>query len=614
MRNLTAHEIAQLQSQGNIATDWSRIFVADPVSLISIRNNYFEGEIRIGILDGTILADHDLSLPCGIYGCMLSNVTIGNRCALHQVRNISHYNVGDHCLLFNIGELTASANLTELPRMDVMNENGGRSISPCRGMRVSDAYLWARYRDHECLMERLRELTQQSLKQSHGYGIIGPGAVIKHTQEIHNVIIDSALDARTRIYDCIALTDGVIGCGCKLEYGIVAQRFLLGENVTLEYSLRLNDTVVGDNSTLARCEIGNSLIFPAHEQHHNNSFLIAALLQGQSNVAAGGTLGSNHNGRTADNELSAGRGFWPGLCVSVKHSSRFASYTLLAKADFPSELNITLPFALVNNNVAKNQLEVMPAYWWMYNMYALHRNINKFAKRDKRHFGYQHIEFDPFAPDTAEEMMVGRGLLRLWTEKAYQEHKGNSATTLTDALDQMQKVEVLGYGMEHNKRKTVILKAGAGYRAYEEMIIYYAMRQLTERFGNELPNVSWGKETRVQRWVNLGGQLVEGPEADRLIAEIENHVINSWEEIHQRLDSLWQQYPEAKCKHAYQMLCELSQRQSLNEQDWQQYLSRFAQIQQYVTDQVRLTRQKDETNEFRKMTYWNEGEMDAVLG
>ncbi|WP_457832412.1 hypothetical protein, partial [Staphylococcus aureus] len=79
---------------------------------------------------------------------------------------------------------------------------------------------------------------------------------------------------------------------------------------------------------------------PAHEQHHNNSFLCAALVMGQSNIAAGATIGSNHNSRSADGEIIMGRGFWPGLCVSLKHNSRFPSFTMINKGDYPAELDV----------------------------------------------------------------------------------------------------------------------------------------------------------------------------------------------------------------------------------------------------------------------------------
>ena len=82
---------------------------------------------------------------------------------------------------------------------------------------------------------------------------------------------------------------------------------------------------------------------------------------GQSNIAAGATIGSNHNSRAADGEIQAGRGFWPGLCVSLKHNSKFASFTIIAKGDFPAELNIPIPFSLVSNDIANDQLVIMPA-------------------------------------------------------------------------------------------------------------------------------------------------------------------------------------------------------------------------------------------------------------
>ena len=108
------------------------------------------------------------------------------------------------------------------------------------------------------------------------------------------------------------------------------------------------------------------------------------MVLGQSNVAAGATIGSNHNSRAADNEVQAGRGFWPGLAASLKHSSRFASFVLITQGSYPAELDVRLPFSLVSNNVAKDRLEIMPAFWWLYNMYALARNSHKFAARDRR--------------------------------------------------------------------------------------------------------------------------------------------------------------------------------------------------------------------------------------
>ena len=584
-RNLTRTEIEQLERQGNCAEDWSTLQVADPFCPDCVRNSTFMGAVSLGTIEKRLRTDGALTLPEGIYGSTLSNTTLGNHPTVHNVHMLSGYTIGDDVLLFNIDEMTTSP---EDPSwLEPMNENGGRRILPFNGMTIGDAYLWARYRGRKVLMEKLEQYTRQLLSTPEGrYGQLGDCCVVKNTKSLHNITVRSSADDPSRIDSCIVLRDGVVGYGCTLEYGVIAERFLLGEHVHLEFGLRLNDTVVGDNSTLARCEVGNSIIFPAHEQHHNNSFLIAGLIMGQSNIAAGGTIGSNHNSRTADNEIAAGRGFWPGLCCSFKHSSRFASYCLLAKGDYPAELDITLPFALVNNNTAKDQLEVMPAYWWMYNMYAMDRNSKKFAKRDKRKVKAQHIEFDNLAPDTAEEMLRGMELLKKW---------------MANAKDGIVRAE----GMEKSKRPTIVLKAKEGLCAYEDMLVFYAMKNLSTNQPTGVPTVT--------EWVNIGGQLVARPDMEQLIADVESGAINSWEALHGRMDALWQAYPAQRDAHAYSVLCRLAGVDRIDEALWQRYPQRYGEIQQYIEEQKVASRHKDEVNPFRNMTYWDEAERAAVL-
>ena len=586
-RNLTPQEIEQLERQGNCAEDWGTVRVAEPFCVGCVRNSTFEGAVSLGNIEERRHSDGALTLKEGIYNSCICNTTVGDHPTIHNVRMLSRYTIGNDVLLFNIDEMTADPK--NLAWLEPMNENGGRRILPFGGMTIGDAYLWARYRGRKALMERLEQMTTALLATEEGrYGRVGDSCVIKNTKSIHNVIIRSSADDRTVVDSCITLRDGVVGYGCTLEYGVIAVRFLLGEHVHLEFGLRLNDTVVGDNSTLARCEVGNSIIFPAHEQHHNNSFLIAGLIMGQSNIAAGGTIGSNHNSRTADNEIVGGRGFWPGLCCSFKHSSRFASYCLLAKADYPSELDITLPFALVNNNVSKDQLEVMPAYWWMYNMYAMDRNSKKFANRDKRKLKAQNIEFDNLAPDTAEDILRGIKQMRAWM----------SAST-TDT--------VYAQGQEKSKRPTVVLKAKEGLKAYEEMLVFYAMKTLEGERVEEL------KGQRVKEWINLGGQLVAKPDMEQLIADVESGAINSWQALNERLDTLWKGYPAQKAAHAYAVLCELAGVDKLDDTLWQKYQQRYADIQNYIEEQKVASRKKDDENPFRRMTYWDDDELAAVL-
>ena len=591
-RNLTADEVAQLERHGNWAADWQKVLVAVPFCIDCLRGNTFDGEVRLGTLEVGIVHDGDLTQREGIYNSTLCNCTLGDHATVHNVKMLSDYRIGDNAILFNIEEMTCTTDPKMVDWLEPMNENGGRSVLPFGGMTVGDAYMWARYRGRHEFVKRLEQFTYDTLQTEDGcYGRIGDCCTIKNTKTVHNVIVNSSANDKTRIDGCIALSDGVVGYGCTLEYGCIAVRFLLGEHVHLEFGIRLNDTVVGDNSTLARGEVGCSIIFPAHEQHHNNSFLIAALVMGQSNVAAGATIGSNHNSRTADGELCAGRGFWPGLCSSFKHSSRFASYCLLAKGDYPAEMDIPLPFALVSNNTALDRLEVMPAYWWMYNMYAMDRNSRKFAARDKRVTCAQHIEFSPLAPDTAEEILHAMTLLRSWMTAA----EGGT---------------VYAEGLEKGKRQTVVLKAAEGMRAYEDMLLHYAMSRLVTAYGGALPPQ---QATACRHWVNIGGQLVTQTDMEQLISDTQSGVIGSWHELHQRMDTLWQCYPSQVCAHAYMTLCSLIGAESIDEPLWQTLTARHHEILADIERRRTDSRRKDDTNTFRRMTCWDDAEYDAVF-
>ena len=594
-RNLTRAEIEQLERQGNMAEDWSAVFVSDPFCPSCLHGNTFCGTVRLGAVERATVCAGDLTIGEGISRSTLCDTTVGDHPAVHNVAMLSGYTLGDRVILFNIEEMSCTADSDRVAWLEPMNENGGRRIRPFAGMTIADAYMWARYRGHKTFVDRLYGFTLDALRSDKGrIGYVGDCCTIKNTKTIRNVTVRSCEDDKTCVDSCIALCDGVVDYGCKLEHGVIAMRFLLGEHVHLEMGLRLNDTVVGDNSTLARCEVGNSIIFPAHEQHHNNSFLIAALVMGQSNVAAGGTIGSNHNSRTPDGELAAARGFWPGLCCSFKHSSRFASYCLLAKGDYPAELDIRLPFALVNNNVAKDQLEVMPAYWWMYNMYALDRCSKKFAKRDKRILKAQHIEFDSMAPDTAEEMLNGITLLDKW---------------IAEAKDGI----VYAEGMENSKRPTVVLKAKEGREAYKDMLAFYAVKTLATTCGESLPPASLGDGERITTWVNIGGQIVASADMERLISKVENGELTGWQQVNAELDSLWQQYPMQKAAHAYKVLCLLEGVERIDADCWQRCLKRYADLTAFVAEQVKASRHKDDINPFRRMTYFDDAERDAVM-
>jgi hypothetical protein len=662
-RNLRPNEIDQLTKNDNTSDNWNQILVTDQFNPYQIKNNKFFGLVRIGNVKDVILEYHELKVPTGITNSVIVSCDIGDDVAIHEVHYLANFIIGDRSILSNIDEMQTTNHAKfgngiikegELEkvriRIDLINETGSRNIIPFDGMIPADAYIWAKYRDDTALQENLKEITQKSFDSRRGfYGTVGEECVIKNSRtlkdvkigshcyikgvnKLKNLTINSSEDERTQIGEGVELVNGIIGYGCHIFYGCKAVRFILGDNSSLKYGARLIHSFLGANSTISCCEVLYSLIFPAHEQHHNNSFLVATVTMGQSNLAAGATIGSNHNSRANDNEIQAGRGFWPGLCSSVKHSCRFASFVLLSKGDYPCELDIPLPFSLLNNNTSKDQLEVMPAFWWLYNMYALARNSWKFHKRDKRKRKYQNIEFDSLAPDTIEEIFKACKLLEIWTAKASLRSKNISIDDkdddelaiigrklLSGTEEKINDLDIFGENMEKSKRKIRILKAYKAYHAYRDMLHYYSIRNLLD-YLKDNPASDFSsmckilKGSREQHWVNIGGQLIPEQGVDQLREDIGSGRLKNWDEIHQRYDTLWEKYPLEKQKHAFATLCAILETDMPTKEQWITALDKAVEIQEYVRDQVYVSRKKDFDNPFRQATYRNIAEMDAAIG
>jgi hypothetical protein len=664
-RNLSAHEIEGLVRNNNTSDDWNKILVSEAFNPERVRNCKFFGLVRIGKLEPWSLEFHNLRVPVGLYNSTIISSDIGDNVVVDNVNYLSHYIIGNDVILVNVNELAATSTAkfgngilkegeNESGRiwLEVCNENGGRGIIPFNGMLPGDAFLWARYRDDEALMAKFITFTEDRFSKQRGhYGQVGDRTVIKNCRiikdaqigsdaylkganKIKNVTINSGPDAPTQIGEGCELVNGIVGAGCRVFYGVKAVRFFIASHSQLKYGARLINSYLGDNSTISCCEVLNSLIFPAHEQHHNNSFLCASMVMGQSNMAAGATIGSNHNSRGADGELQAGRGFWPGLCVSLKHNSRFASFNILAKGDFPAELDIPIPFALVSNDVKNDELVVMPGYWFMYNLYALTRNEWKYKDRDARMDKAQELEFGALAPDSVNEMFEAVRLFRLWTGKALRRKKGITSATHEATLiregarvldtdpGKVAELEVLGEHMENSQRNVRIIKLDKAYPTYVRMVRYYGIMELLEYIGDSgkkgfrsiKATLPW--DARRLAFVNLGGQLVPSPDLEAMKKDIRKGRIKGWDGVHAFYTEQGRKYRAHKFRHAFAALKDIGavNREGFTANTLRELVKEAAATKAWITDRIEAARAKDYENPFRHMVYGSQAEMDSVLG
>ena len=669
-RKLNDAEKEVLLRNGNSSDNWEKVLVSDSFNPDLVKNCKFYGLVRIGKLESWFLEFNNLRLPVGLYNSTIISCDLGDNVVVDNVNYLSHYILGNEVMLVNINEMATTDHSKfgngvikegeeESVRiwMELCNENAGRKVMPFNGMQPGDAYLWSKYRSDATLQQKFKEFTEKRFDKQRGYyGKIGDRTVIKNCKiikdvwigsdaylkganKLKNLTINSSPEAKSQIGEGCEIVNGIIGFGCRIFYGVKAVRFIMSSNSQLKYGARLINSYLGDNSTISCCEVLNSLIFPAHEQHHNNSFLCAATVMGQANMAAGATIGSNHNSRGADGELVAGRGFWPGLCVSLKHNSKFASFTIIAKGDFPAELNIPIPFSLINNDVSKDKLTIMPGYWFMYNMYALARNADKYNERDRRTDKTQKIEYDFLAPDTINEIFNSLELMQLFTGYAFQKKNlpgrqaGNATINEKDLLKNgkallekkevyKNELEILAAGFENSKRKVELLKTEESYHLFKKMIVWYGVTHILSFIENN-KIADWKSliaalpfDSERTEWQNIGGQLIPKSSVNSLMRKINSGKITSWDEIHNFYKQQTEIYDQQKFQHAFASLIEMLKLSPnrFSKKLFKELLIGAIDTKEWMVKSIYESRAKDYQNEFRKMVYETNNEMNKVIG
>lgn len=663
-RKLTQSEITNLKNAGNRSSDpeWQNIFVSSDFTTDNIYNSSFSGIVVLGNIRRAKLKFHDLQLETGIVNTYIENCIVGDDVCIKNVRHLVNYEISDRVMLFNIQEMMCTNHSkfgngilktgeSEDVRVwvEIGNENGGRAVLPFESMIPADAYLWSRFRDDEELQKRFVELTEYgNSKKLDTMGFVGSDSVIKNTTlikdvkigecayikgafKLKNITVLSSEEEPSQIGEGVEMVNGIMGYGSNVFYQSVAVRFVIGRNCQLKYGVRLLNSVLGDNSTVSCCEILNNLIFPFHEQHHNTSFLIASTIKGQSNIAAGAMIGSNHNSRSPDGEIYAGRGFWPGLCSDFKHNSRFASFTLVAKGSYQYELNIIYPFSLVSMNNTEQAIRIMPGYWFMFNMFAMARNNSKFKKRDKRKNKVQFIETDPLAPDTIQEVFFSMDRLISLTgrwlranDEWFKQKKDNLYDLAKEYLMQNPQSDIELEDPQCMKRYgSIIVKPAQGYREYRKIMEYFSVKTLIEYcnvYKIKTLTVDVLKEIETYNlyisWLNVGGQVIPEAKIQELFTLIKSKKINDWDQVHEFYRQCQEKYLEYKSSYAIYLLEQLYSQgiDQFSPNNFDDLLTDVIDVSNYMYESSVESRQKDYTDYFRTITFRNEKEMTSVIG
>lgn len=273
----------------------------------------------------------------------------------------------------------------------------------------------------------------------------------------------------------------------------------------------------------------------------------------------------------------------------------------------------------------------MPAYWFMFNMFAMARNNSKFKNRDVRAVKVQNIETDPLAPDTMQEVLSALDRIIHLTENwlmsndlNYTQATGNMYQKAKDFLHQNPDADLTFVDpLCMKKFGAKIVKPVQGYKEYRKITKYFAVKTLSEyckqknlvSFSTALFSEILSLELYTE-WVNIGGQIIPVKKLEHLFALIKKGSIKNWDEVHAFYNDCDKEYLTYKVRYALYLLETLYSRpvKEFTKEIYADILKDVTVVSDYMYTSSISSRQKDYTDFFRSTTYRNMEEMTAVVG
>ena len=410
LRNLTAEEVSTLEKNGNRCEDWNRVLVEPNFDPARVQRSVFMGDVRLPAFYGTLLLPGDVSFPTGIYDSLVHNCIVENA-LVYKVSMLSNVLVRSSAVVHNVGTLVSSGKINFMigSTMSVGNEMGGRElfVFPDITMDLVEAQLFhkAEFDVQQSFEEQLKNFREEI---SLPFGVVGKGAVVSNTNivrnswigaharvegaaKIRNTIILSSLEESTHIYDSVIIENSDLQMGVKVHTGAEVQRSVLMSRSKVGCKAIVKSSVVAPCCHIEEGEVNSTYMGPLTQMHHH-SLLIAALWpEGCGNLGYGANVGSNHTGRMPDQEIMPGQGMFFGLGVNVKFPANYreSPFTLIASGVTTMPQRVKFPFSLIRSGdpqlmgVPARLNEILPAWNYARNAYALDRNIYKYAQRGK---------------------------------------------------------------------------------------------------------------------------------------------------------------------------------------------------------------------------------------
>lgn len=416
-RPLEWWEVRQLEQQGCLSADWSRVLVTDGTDLSAIRHVRFVDDVVLGSLDA--------SDGAGIENAVIQDCVIGDNATIYNIgERLKHCDIGDNVCIVD----TACVEFEPETRcgigtvVDVLDETGSRPVTIYPGLSAQVALLMARMPKWSA--NHLTPLLRDWLLTFSAPNRIDDNAVIRGCGLLSNVqvgnevrvegasllrngtIANNAAPGRCLAYvgggvdaENFIIEDGVV------ESGVIVRNCYIGQGVTLAKGFTAHDSLFFANSQLENGEACALFAGPYTVSMHKSSLLIGC--QTSFMNAGSGSNQSNHM-------YKMGPVHWGIMERGVKTSSfsylmlgaKIGAFSLLMGQHKTHPDSSQFPFSYLFGD-EKGATVVVPGM--MLRSCGLMRDEKKWPQRDRRLKRKlplrDRIIFDVLNPTTVDKML-----------------------------------------------------------------------------------------------------------------------------------------------------------------------------------------------------------------
>jgi len=336
------------------------------------------------------------------------------------------------------------------------------------------------------------------------------------TAKIQTIFIhpNSNISAVSNLQNCIIDSNCDISSGSQITNSVIMSHSHIASNSLI------NNSVIGPDSALSCGEVHCSLLGSQSNAHHQSLQVSLLAPLGRGNIGYGANVGSNHTGRSPDQEIHIGEGIFLGLSVVMKFpiDLSFCPYSIVAAGTEMIPQRCSMPFSLFGGSLPNENglIKLIPGWVWKDSGYTMARSWLKFRDRRKSVLHSWYCDYPIVRPSTVDMMMSAKK--RLMTPKLSKAMEENY-----DDVDNWIYTdrEIPGLG------KTFVTERDRlnGIIAYRNAILLYALTGMLhplESYGV----VKFPSDTDNAVNINLG-------------LSTKDRVIFPWDENYLDVDGLW---------------------------------------------------------------------------